>query len=373
MTIKDGQPATPAGNDEELDVTSSAATSTAGDDNAPGSSTGQDEDNETMLDAINKAVEDSGSKDIDDPDSDTSDDDADSDGDDNSDEEAKAGADADKTDDKSESDKDGDEEEDQGDDVAEGQKIPYQRFKKVIDQRNGYKEQLSEISQQAETYKQGYDQYQAIEGFMQQNRLSKEDVAEALHISALMSSDPAEAARLLAPKMQQLQQFTGEVLPQDLQDKVDTGELDEQTARDYARTRNENRFMQMQQANQQRESAQQAQARQQRQVQQEMAQAANAAQQSLMQSDPDFRTKAPMVRDRLQVLIAQERPSTAKQATDLVNRAHREVTKALRDANGGKPEIKPSPSSTSAGSSNTSTKDKEPETMAEAIQRAVNN
>lgn len=377
MVTKTDQSAAPAGNEEETDVTSSAAASTAGDDNTPDSSTGQGDDNETMLDAINKAAEDTGSVDEDAPAADA-DEDGEKSGDEKSEDDPDADAEGEVTDKKSESEKqktedDGEEEDDNGEDVAEGQKIPYNRFKKVIDQRNQVKEQLSDLTQQVDTYKQGYDQFQAIEGFMSENSLSKEDVAEALHISALMATDPAEAAKLLTPKMQKLQQFTGEILPDDLQEKVDTGEIDEQTARDYARTRNQNRHLQQQTTQQRQAQQQREQQTRQRAVQQEMATAANAAQQALMQSDPDFKVKAPMVRDRLQVLISQERPATAEAAKKLVNQAHADVTKALRNANGGKPDINPSPSSNNAGSSNTSAREKEPETMQEAISRAVNN
>jgi len=362
MTVKTDLGATPAPTENE-DVTRSAATSTATDENITESSPVEDQDTETLADVISKAA--------------NGEEKAEQEADPDAEAKAKAEADADpdasKDPAKKEAEADpkpkAEDEEDTGEDVVAGQKVPYDRFKKVIDQRNTLKDQIESTRAEATTYKQGHDQYTAITGYMQENDLSTSDVAEALHIASLFASNPAEAMRLLAPKMQTLQQFTGEILPADLQDEVDRGEMSEKAAQEIVRTRNENHRLQTQQARG--ESKRQAQEQQYQQTSSvnQMKTAADTTQAELMQSDPDYAQKAPLLRDRLAVLINQTQPKTAAEATALVKRAHKEVTDHLRGVM-GKGEIKPGPSSGGAPISTAET-NKEPATMAEAIELAA--
>lgn len=363
MAIKNGTPTSPVGNEEELDVTSSAATSTAEDDNVPGSSPAEGDDNDTMADAIRSAVGEPDDADsVEDAAKPVEEGDAETDEKSVEDDPEKSETDT-KT--------DTEEEDDQGEDIAEGQKVPYNRFKKVIDQRNSLKEQVQSKAQEADTYRQGHEQFKAITDYMQQHELSTSDVAEALQIAGLMSTNPAEAMKLLAPKVQMLQQYTGEILPTDLQQQVDTGELSPQAAQEIVRTRNENARLNRQNQKRDQQQSQQEQSQQIAQVRKAMATAADTTQAQLAKTDPDFAKKAPLIHDRVQVLIGQMKPQTAEDAAKIVKQAHKDVTEYLRGLS-PRNTITPGPSSVDGGKNNASTA-KEPTSMLEAIQQSVAN
>jgi len=365
MAVKNTvQSATPADTQQEDDVTNSAAASTAVDDRDPGSSPENDQDSETLSDAIEKALS-SESENTDAGQEAEEDESTDEETDDEGVPDEKA--DKPETDGKKEADKE--EEDDQGDDLTEGQKVPYARFKKIIDERNRFKEQIEQASTQAGEYKQGHEQYQAITGFMQQNELSHGDVAEALHIAALMNSDPIEAAKLLAPKMSMLQQYTGEILPNDLQEKVDLGELDSQAAQEIVRTRNENARLKRTQDKGDASRKEQDRAARYSNARNAMADAADTVNKEIVAADPEYGLKASLVRDRLSVLINETKPTTPEQAGNLVRRAHKEVSDQLQKALPRK-EIKPGPNSTETKTT-TKTTEEGPASMAEAIQLAA--
>lgn len=370
MTIKDGQSASPA--DKEDDVTSSAAASTADDDTleqgSSPESTGDDagadtQDDETLADAIGNALK------GDEDDSDGEEDDSEDDNSESEDDGENAPDAKDKT--KSEGDESGQEEdsEDDGSDLAEGQRVPYNRFKKVIDQRNDYKERISSLEREAQSFKQGHEQFQAISGFMRENEVSAQDASEALQIAALINHDPQQAMQMLTPIVQRLQQFTGDILPDDLQQQVDTGEISEQAARELVRTRNQNaqlNYRQQREAQQRQQQGQQAQVQA---AQQAMADTANRVQQEIMNSDPDYQRKAPLVRDRVRVMIQEQRPQTAEQAEKIMREAHKQVTQELRQFK-PRQEMRPGPNS-EASNGTAAQEQGEPGSMLEAMQRAA--
>lgn len=363
MSLEDEQFASPA-DDQNQDVTESAAASTADDENLSSSQEGAEaEAEESLSDVIAKAAN------GEDDESDTGGDEANAEDDETTADKPK-GEKPDGEDDTAKADgQKAEDEEDDGSDLEEGQRIPYDRFKKVINQRNEVKQQLQSIEQERDQYRQGHQQFEAIQGFMKQNSLQTEDVVEALQIAAAFNSDPAKAAELLAPKMQTLQKFNGEILPDDLQQRVETGELSQPDAQEIVRLRHQNalRERQTQQVTQQQQQAQRVQAQQ--QAQGLMAQAANQEQQRLAQSDPEFQKKLPWVRDRLQVLIQQSRPQSAEQAAGLVREAYDSVTRDMSGLVPRRKEVPKGPSSTQGGG--TSTTAREPQSMAEAIALAA--
>lgn len=357
-----GKPVSPTGNQEDQDVTTSAATSTAGDENPDSSPEADQEPEDTMGDVIERALA-GESQDEDDPDSD---DDPGTDGETEDPEGKKPDGEADTSKDPEKQEAT---EDDEGTDVEPGQRIPYERFKKVIDQRNEQREQLRQTTEQVEQYRQGHEQYRAIESYMKENELRPQDVVEALQIAAAFNRDPAQAAKLLAPKMDMLQRYTGDVLPEDLQQRVSVGELSPEDAKQIVLQRNENARLRQEQERataqqQQREQAQQTQA-----TQAAMANAANTVQAHLQKTDPDYAKKAPMIEDRVAVLIQHYRPRTAEQAAQIVQRAHQEVSRHLASAT-SRPQVRPGPSSSQGAGKNTSPS--EPESMLEAMERAAN-
>ncbi len=357
MDRDDDQPVSPTGT--EPDVTESAATSTAADDN-PDSSPEPAETEESFGDVITRAIE--GDKDASEGEEDAPEgpaEDDPKDGEKAPDSESLRDAKA---------EEEADDKEDDGTDLKEGQRVPYDRFKKVIQQRNEYREREQDLSRERDEYRTGHEQYQAIQGFMQENDLRAQDVAEALTIAAKFNSDPAGALEDLKEKMSGLQQFTGETLPADLQERVETGEIDQRDAQEIVRQRNENALLRQRQ--QQTEQRQQQESRQRtvQQAQESMAQSANQAQQDLAARDPDFDRKLPWIEKELKLLIQTHRPSNAEQAAQLVREAHQTVSRDLEKLIPRR-QVRPGPSSQSAGGASSSTP--EPQSMAEAINRAM--
>lgn len=377
MVPKNDQSASPA--DDQEDVTNSAAASTASDDNLDSSTGAAGDDTqaeETLHDVVGKALAGDDSDDVE-----TDDTSKDS-----------GGKRSEKSDDEDDPDKEGDsEDEDEDGEKRSGQKekgeesgeedetvdengkpLPFHnhpRFKKVIRQRNELRDEVKAVGEERDQYRQGHEQFGAIQGFMQQNKLQVQDVSQALKIAAAINNDPAKAAEMLQPIVQRLHQYTGEVLPDDLKQRVESGELSEQDARELVKTRNENARLnrQSQQQSQQFEQSRRTEATQ--RVQAAMADAANREQDQIAKSDPDYEKKAPLVRDKLAVLIPQRQPKSAEEAAALVREAHKAVTKQLSSMVPRR-EIRPGPSSTESGKSRTAPR--EPETMQEAIAQAMN-
>lgn len=362
MSATQDKSAAPADTENE-DVTSSAATSTAEDENRDSSPEAREHSQESFGDAIAKAMNEES------PEGESE---TDGDGEDSTEQSSDQDGEKTQQTESEETDSEGErgeaETEDDGEDLQEGQRVPYDRFKKVIDQRNQYREREQELTRERDEFRTGHEQFGAIQSFMQENELRPQDVAEALQIAAQMNSDPAGALEALKGKMAGLQEFTGERLPQDVQARVDSGEIDERDAQALVRQRNENALLQRRSQEAEQRRQQESEAAQTQQVQQAMASAANAAQQELAKGDPDFDRKYPWIEKELRLLIAQEQPRNADQAAQLVRTAHSNVTRDLEKL-APRRQVRPGPSSSQTASRGQSRN--EPDSMAQAIQWAM--
>lgn len=97
------------------------------------------------------------------------------------------------------------------------------RFQQLVRQRN--------------EFRQGHEQYQQIQKFLDDNGLSADAAAEMLQIGALMDRNPAKALEMLRPRLQKLVQEAGAILPQDLQDDVRQGRITKERAQEIAQLR----------------------------------------------------------------------------------------------------------------------------------------
>src|SRR3990167_2178150 len=92
-----------------------------------------------------------------------------------------------------------------------------------------------------DSFKEPAERYGLIEGFMQQHGLSTEEVAEGYEVMALLKSgDPAKLAtarQWFSDRLEFLDGTLGNVMPTDLQQRVDDGLLDEEGAKEVARAR----------------------------------------------------------------------------------------------------------------------------------------
>jgi hypothetical protein len=343
MALKKDQPASPA--EENPDV-SDAATSTAKDDAALDSSPEEDED--TWESVIGDAL---GSDDDDsEQESDSEDEEPETDTAPETGETAEGEPTAPET--------KGD---DDGSDVEEGQRVPYERFRQVIDQRKSWEEK-------AKTYEQDVQRIRTIDGYMAEHGLAAEDVSDAMQLVSLVKNDPLKALERLQPLVSRLNEYAGQKLPADVQKLVDRGEITEEAAAEVVRHRNEaDRYRrQMEQSRQQQQ--QQTQAQHQQQITRQIVQSVTATETELKNKDPDFQKKLPHLRREIQVRLQRGRPQNPQAAAQMVREAHEQVTRELGAFNPRRP-TGPKPSS--SDNVRTGELDREPESMDEAIQRAL--
>lgn len=229
------------------------------------------------------------------------------------------------------------------------------RWQQVTRERREFKEQVESLRPAAENFER-------ITGFLSENRISAEEAQQGFEIMAAMRNDPAKALELLGPYVDQLRQFTGEHLPDDLAEDLENGEISEQRARELARARSEQGWMQQQQRDQQQRFQQQ----QQQTAQTEMANAAATVEAELRASDPDFASKVPFLESEIRALATQYgAPQNAQMARQLVEVAYKNVNQRL-----GAMIPKPQPKRTVSGG-RTSTASKRPESLMEAIESAL--
>lgn len=360
MAQDKGQSASPA--DDELEVDSAAA-STAVDDNPDSSPEQETED--SLSDAIQSALEGDtdDSSEGDDPPEPTSEDDN-PDGETDEDGKPKKP----ESEEKPEGEK-AEPEWDDGADVEKGQRVPYERFHKVIEQRNGVSQERDQYKGELEKVKPQLEDYQQLQTFVQSNNLSANDVSEALQLQAMIRNDPARAMEKLQPVLGELNRYVGKELPSDLQQKVNTGEISEEHAAELVKTRNENQRL-VQEREQVSKTAQQRQTQQQvQQARQDMASAVTQVEQELRKNDPDYNAKFSHIQRALKEAIAKERPVNGREAADLTRRVYKQVSDELSQLIQRRRETPPRPSSTDVTGAGGAPA--EPESMGDAIAQAM--
>jgi hypothetical protein len=237
-------------------------------------------------------------------------------------------------------------------------KLPFNkhpRFRELVKEKNTYKAQMAEYEADAK-------QYRDIQGFMQSNNLTAEEVVEGFEIMAQMKSDPAKAREALAKRMELLELATGHKLPPDLEDKIEQGYIDRETAQDLHQQRvSAERKAQLAQVQLDRRSIDD-----QRSQVNAMASAVSAWEQATKSSDPDFDLKAELVKDRVRAHVASHgMPKNAEQALKLSKDAYDAVTQTLLRVRGDK-----APMRTAVGGKTNGSAAPEPKNLLDVIRRA---
>ncbi|MEQ9416657.1 MAG: hypothetical protein RJQ08_03840 [Salinisphaeraceae bacterium] len=221
------------------------------------------------------------------------------------------------------------------------------------------------ITRQRDELRGPAEQYRKIEGFMEAQRLSPEEVVEGYRVMALIKNDPAKALDVLSEYVDQLSGLTGRTMPADLAEKVRRGQIDQQTAEELARTRATGRLTEQQ-------LAEQRQAETARRVDETKAQVREAvgrAEASIRERDPDYGKKEKLVQDRVRAIVQEtgKSPQTVDEAVVLLKTAYRDVNALMKDFMPPRQGTNSPPASSSATAT-----DAPPKTLSEAIQRAVN-
>lgn len=238
-------------------------------------------------------------------------------------------------------------------------KLPFNkhpRFRELVKEKNTYKSQVAEYEADAK-------QYREIQGFMQANGLTAEEVAQSLEMLAkVKTGDPATAYELMQERMEALAVAAGKKLPTDLEEKVEQGYIDRETAQElYQRQVEAERKAQVASTQLERQSAQDQQA----QVH-AMASAVAAWEQSTKATDPDFDLKADLVKDRVRAHVAQHgMPKTTEAALKMSKDAYDAVTQTLLRVRGDK-----TPMRTAVGGKTNGSAAPEPKSLLDVVRRA---
>lgn len=258
------------------------------------------------------------------------------------------------------------------DEVSPEEDLPFNthpRFRKLIAQRNDLKAQTQEFEGRVTDLEPRASQYDQIQDYMRANELSARDVAEGFRIMALMSQDPVKAREAMAEHMQKLDQFTGRVLPPDLQQQVDNGLVTEELAGEQARMRNQQAFDSERANRQSQQFQQQQQAQQVEAARSQQRQAVTDWEARVSKRDPDYQRKQPWVVKEMRLLVAEQPPQTPDDAVRLAQQAHDNVSAQLASMLPQRREVRPS--ATSADSAANTAVTQPPGSYMEAIQRAA--
>lgn len=220
------------------------------------------------------------------------------------------------------------------------------RFQKLIQQRNSFKE--------------GAQQYQQVQEFLTENSVTADEAADALTLRALMKTDPQAAWDQLKPIAQQLLHDAGLALPEDLNQRVQQGELTKAAATEISRLR---ASQVTSQRNTEASRQQQAQQQQQQQVS-AVRTAVGEWEMNTRGRDPDFEAKADDLQREILWLQNQEgRPSDPTGARAQLQKAYDAVNKRVSGAQKPKPSVRPVTGGRSAGSTGAS----KPESMLDIV------
>lgn len=220
------------------------------------------------------------------------------------------------------------------DDEQDDENLPFgkhPRWKQVLSQRD-------EARAQAEQLERPARQFEQIQQFMQSSDLTPQEVSDGFQVMALMKSDPAAARERLAEYLRSMDEFVGNVLPDDLQDAVDEGRITEDYAKQLVRSRNESAFERERAGNVVRQSQEQLQLAQQREQQQQVQQIAQQQQnavrsweQDLAKRDPDYPQLQQWVAKELKLALLNGRPQTSDEAVQMAQKAYDDVKASMQN------------------------------------------
>ncbi|TDX21891.1 hypothetical protein DFO67_13210 [Modicisalibacter xianhensis] len=196
------------------------------------------------------------------------------------------------------------------------------RFQEVIAQKNEFKGLAEQREQELNGFKS--EVQELFSG------LDQQEVMDALEIARLMKSDPQAAFEKLTPVYSRAASLNGHILPDDLQQEVDSGYMTQERAQELARYRAQQEFQQSRDQASQKQRSEQEQQGQQDQVMQEATQGLEALEANWKKGDPDYEVKQGPIFDRFAVLMQQRmaegQPLKSQQEVlDLAEKAKQEV------------------------------------------------
>src|SRR6266536_1723186 len=181
------------------------------------------------------------------------------------------------------------------------------RFQELTKERSAFKKEVEQLKPLA-------DQAVALSEYCHKNGISNAEFQSAMHIAALLHSDPAKALTELSSYVDVLEQSLGNKLPGDLQKEVDDGTLSLERAKELTKARLANQGLE------QRGKQSEAQAAQAAQV--AITTAVNSWDAQKRASDPIYDRKYPLIEKAFLAACSMNPPRTPQEAITLAERAY---------------------------------------------------
>lgn len=150
---------------------------------------------------------------------------------------------------------------------------------------------FQQLLRKSKAHEQDAVRYRNVQGFMDENGLAAEEAADLLVIGGLMKTNPIEAWKRMKPTIQKLLIAAGEVLPDDLRDRVQKGELAQDAALEVSRSRATQQSVQATRSFEERRRTQQTE----QQAVADVQQAAVDWETNRRAKDPNFEAKMPLL------------------------------------------------------------------------------
>lgn len=265
--------------------------------------------------------------------------------------------------------KDGSEAEDDSEDFSEEEKARLsqkakRRFHKLAGEVTEFRNKVADLEPQAQ-------QFQSMARFVGDAGLSVDEVNRGFDVMRNLKQDPLRAFEQIKPIYEQLAQIVGEVLPADLHQAVNLGQITEAHARELARNRS---VAALSQDRVQRVEQQRHRERQQTDVQGRWNSAASATtewESSKAKSDPDWKLKQGRVIELIELdLLKRQKadPNFIPSTEDAVGMANAALAKVNEEMKQFRPKPKAVNTITDVASSRSTPA---PKTMLEAAKQGL--
>lgn len=206
------------------------------------------------------------------------------------------------------------------------------RVQQLLGQRNAYRDvgSVEEVKQ----FRDSHERFTQVIDYVNDAGLSNEDVTAGFNIMALMKNDPVKALEELRPIFHTLEQLAGEVLPDELVERVKQGEISEQDARELQRSKAREHLSEEAAERAARKADTVEKQTQQTTTQNEVRTAVSTWERNWQSKDPDYKAKQTRVSEKientvLRMTVGGKLP-TAQEAVGIAQKALKEVNEEMK-------------------------------------------